>query len=132
MARDHNGDVKQFTIHTESWYYSPDGSNRLPDGVTESMMVGFYSPDGGTSGEFEIRWEMVANHIAMRVHAFSDGMSALANMPELLQWFVDIDDDAGSNRSDPSPKEFAEALKAMGFQDRTKRNRNKPDEPWYY
>lgn len=119
MLRDHKGDIAGFLIATQSWYHRPE--NFTKDQI-EEITVGFYSPEGGTSGEFHFAWVSLGqNDVAVQLRAFDDGWSSLVNMPELLQFMMEHD---GEHARGPhmTPEEFVEGLKNIGLVDMTKRN----------
>lgn len=78
----HRGDVRRFTILSESWY----GASCLQRAeYTEQIMFGMYDPGGGTSGEFAIRWIPLGGESSPVLMVFSDAWSALSQFPELLK-----------------------------------------------
>jgi len=96
--KDHTGDIKQY-------YCSPDY-----DPIT--IMIGFYSPGGGTSGEFAIRWRDIGLAAPVpRLEVYDDGWSALANMPELIAALAEID---GQNAT---VDKIVELLKSLGYEE---------------
>lgn len=111
MGTNHEGCIKSFSWHSRSWY---GGSQPLGGAVVDELNIGYYAPEGGTSGEFSIQWETLSGGITPRLQAFDDGWSALVNMPELLEFMASID---GQNM--PIVK-FVAKLKELGFEDRTK------------
>lgn len=111
----HAGDVRAFIILSQAWY----GDTALPaqdraKGVDEIMM-GFYCPDGGTSGEFSIKWAPLGDRLVPRLKAFDDSWSALANFSDVIEKLAAID---GSN---PSVEQVATILKSCGVADKTER-----------
>ena len=113
--RDHTGDYRGFTHTGGSWY-----AFSLPqfrDSVKDSISIGMYSPDGGTSGEFQIEWVDLDGKLTPRLAAFDDSWSALQNFGDLLARMALLDD------KNIIPKQFCEMLISIGIQDRTERER---------
>jgi hypothetical protein len=78
-------------------------------------LIGMYYPDGGTSGEFAVRWTRLGGKVVPRLEAFDDSWSALAHFGDLLEWMATVDDQC------VGPKEFTEKLREFGIRDKTKR-----------
>lgn len=108
----HDSDIKGFVWYSETWY-----SKNIPlsEHIKDKLTIGFYSEEGGTSGEFQMDWEYLSGEVVMRLKAYNDGWSALVNMPELLEYMKDID-----NQNIPI-EQFVKKLIDLGFKDRTKR-----------
>lgn len=123
--RNHFDHKRGFVIASESWYF--EGADKRifeAKGWTEEITVGLYDKsDGGTSGEMAFRWHRLPGAAALpavRLDAYHDSWSALWSFRDLLECLAatDRDDVPG-----PTPKEFVELLKRLGFEDRTKRTR---------
>lgn len=70
--------VKGFYVSHKSWY-----APSLPKREAE-IMVGLYHPEGGTSGEFGIRWMEVGKKLTPRLEIFDDAWKMFfANFAEL-------------------------------------------------
>lgn len=106
----HEGDVRGFYQLSKAWY-GPSNLKGLD--MLDCITVGFYAPEGGTSGEFEIVWELVCGKPARILKAFDDGWSALFNFGDMLESMADIDG------KDVSPDEFAKLLEELGIKNLT-------------
>ncbi len=109
----HDGCVRGFYVLSQSWYgrvnmaVSPD--------LIEEITIGMYHPEGGTTGEFAIRWAMLSGKPTPRLEAFDDAWHALTQFSDLLRWMASLDDE------NPSPQRVADALMALGVKDLTER-----------
>jgi hypothetical protein len=112
MSNKHEGCVRGFSVYSDSWYRKGLGN---PDGVLDEIMVGMYHPDGGTTGEFAIRWTMVGHESTPRIEVFNDAWDALQQFNDLLKWMASVDDEH------VGPQAFADALRSFGIKDRTER-----------
>jgi hypothetical protein len=112
--RDHEGDIKGFYHLSRAWYGKPslDAMNKV--GVVDEVMFGYFSLDGGTSGEMSMRWMEVGNEIVPRLEVFDDGWSALARLKDSV---IDKLGEVDSERI--TPEEFCEMLEECGFKDLT-------------
>lgn len=117
MGTDHKECVKSFSWHSKTWYgksQPPVSRNKTIDEIN----IGFYHPEGGTTGEFTIQWEELSGDIVPRLKAFDDSWSALVSMPDLLSYMASID---GQNIS---IDKFVLKLKELGFENRTQTEPN--------
>jgi hypothetical protein len=110
----HDGCIRGFYHWSESWYSKTNPPER--DKVDE-IMIGMYHPDGGTTGEFGVRWTMVGGHPVPRLEVFDDSWHALQQFGDLLAWMATIDSE------NVSPRAFAARLRALGVKDLTTRIR---------
>lgn len=85
----HEGDKKGFTQLSKTSY----GETILnkEKNVKDIVTIGFYAEEGGTSGEFEIRWEVFKEGYkeiicVPKLEIFNDAWSSLSNMPELIKF----------------------------------------------
>lgn len=115
MGKDHTGMVRGFYWHSQAWYGSTVPVGR--DNATDCINIGFYDPDGGTTGEFSITWHVLGSGVHPRLNVFDDAWHALAQMPDLISALADMDS------TDPSPAEVAALLVGFGFRDLTRRER---------
>ncbi len=110
--------MKGFYVLTESYYFSP---SVLGKNITEQIMIGDYDPDGGTSGEFSIRWFLLSGPtISPKIEMFNDSWQLLRE----YAWFFDALSLVSSGQMDGvdvSPGEIITILKAHGFKDLTQR-----------
>lgn len=110
----HDGCIKGFHQLSRAWYGKLSGAfqGERP-GTVDVIMVGFYHPQGGTTGEFAVRWFPVGSSLTPHLEVFDDAWHALANMPELISAMAEID---GQNIA---PDKFSDLLKSLGFTDMT-------------
>ena len=114
--KDHEGDFLGFTHLSQSWY----GKSSLASAdYIDEVMIGHYSPGGGTSGEFGIRWHSLGGGDIPRLEAFNDSWHTLYHCQNLLAYLADHDDEP------MSPEELCEWLVENGFKDLTQRVRPK-------
>lgn len=106
----HDGCKRAFIQLSRTWYadsvlkYSP---------IVDEITIGMYHPDGGTSGEFCIRWEPLWANISPRLLCFDDSWSALCEFKDMLDFMAEFDDTC------ISPDEFRDKLISLGIQDIT-------------
>lgn len=83
----------------------------------DEINIGFYHPDGGTTGEFQITWSELAGNIVPRLEVFDDGWHALFQFNDMLEQMAKVD---GENIK---PGDFCKLLVALGIEDMTKPER---------
>lgn len=116
----HDGDLRGFSILSEAYY----SKFCMPHDAVDEITIGMYCPDGGTSGEFSVRWVNLGMKACPLLHVFEDSWSALHQFGDMLQWMASVD---GKN---VSPQELAEALRDLGITDMTIRaDRDKGADP---
>jgi hypothetical protein len=115
QAPKHQGDERRFSIMSQSWHVDSNMDPARRAAGEDEIMLGFYSPDGGTSGEFAIRWEQLSGKIVARLKAYEDSWSALAHFSDVLEKLAELD---GTN---PGIEAVAEVLKSCGVIDATPR-----------
>ena len=113
MSRKHDGCVRGFVFRSEAWY----ASTANEPGTLDEIMVGMYHPEGGTTGEFKIRWVSVGGRWTPRLEVFDDAWDALQRFGDMLAWMATVDDEH------VSPQSFARALRDLGIKDLTERVR---------
>jgi len=115
MGSKHDGMIRGFSHTGDAWY-----AKACLDGMPyiDCINIGFYADDGdgGTTGEFAIRWVKLGGKITPSIEAFDDSWEALSHFKDLLDEMTKIDS------KDVSAKEFCEILKSLGIKDLTKRN----------
>lgn len=123
--KNHDGDVKSFTHLKRAWY--ADANLRGSD-IVDEVNFGFYSPDGGTSGELIMRWHDLNAPGApyARLEVFEDSFHALAQVPDVIQSLGEEDEKR------IQPPQFCALLERCGFVDRTETERpgGAPDMSW--
>lgn len=111
----HEGDERQFIIMSQAWYgdavskkigYRPDD---------DEIMLGYYCPGGGTSGEFSIKWRELGNRNVPYLKAFDDSWSALAGFADVIAALKELD------ATNPTVEQVAKVLLACGVKDATPR-----------
>lgn len=114
----HDGCTRGFTHLNESWYAPALGKykERL-----DEVMIGYYAEEGGTSGEFAIRWTEVGGKPVPRLEVFDDAWDALTHFQDVLLEMAAVD----SQNIDPL--RFCEALQRCGLIDRTQRVQPRDD-----
>lgn len=101
---------KGFSIPGKSWYADAIGEKK------EYIIIGMYTEDGGTQGEFRIEWEK----LGIRLKAYNDSWETLSQMPESINLLAKIQ----RSGNEPSIEEFADLLKSLGYIDRTEYERS--------
>ena len=110
-SRKHEGCRRQFSHLSRAWYGAANLA-RTRD-VIDEIMVGMYHEDGGTTGEFAIRWtELSGKHVPMLV-VYDDAWDALLEFRDVLEGLKQID---GQNAT---PEAIGELLKACGVEEAT-------------
>lgn len=109
----HEGGERGFTIRSEAWYGKAVAA--CESNTIDEIMVGMYHPEGGTTGEFGVRWTMLGDKPTPRLEVFNDAWHALQRFGDLLAWMASVDN------QHVSPQVFAAALRSMGVKDLTKR-----------
>ncbi|MCL4473541.1 MAG: hypothetical protein M1455_06330 [Actinobacteria bacterium] len=108
----HEGCRRQF-IQLSRAYYGAISLATTRD-VTDEIQVGFYHPDGGTSGEFSIVWiALTCADTVPRLEAFNDSWDALWQFRDVLEKMAAVD---GQNIS---PDDFCRLLESCGVEDAT-------------
>jgi hypothetical protein len=121
VSNKHSDCFRGFTIHSQTWYGKCTHAHVPPSDrrQVEEIMIGMYHPDGGTSGEFGVRWLDIGTKLPEpRLEVFSDGWSALVTQfGDLLARLARLDGES------IQPDEFAAMLRELGIIDRTERVR---------
>jgi hypothetical protein len=110
--KNHDGCNRGFTHLSEAWYGKACLANN--DKVDE-LMIGFYHPDGGTTGEFAIRWTNLGGKITPRLEAFDDAWNALYEFRDVLAKLAEHDSE------DMRPEAICALLVECGIEDMTQR-----------
>jgi hypothetical protein len=111
MDNKHEGDFKGFVQLSRAYYGDANLRNKAEK--KDEVTFGFYSPEGGTSGEMTMEWINLSNKFIPRLRVYSDAWSALSNMHDLIDLLGEHDEE------DPSPEEFCKYLLQCGFKDMT-------------
>ncbi|SRR5258708_25182089 len=111
--KDHDGDIKTYIHVAEAWYAK---SNLETADYVDEVEFGFFSPDGGTSGEMGVCWyEGFGAKPAPRLECYDDAWHALAQFKDVIDAMAEVDE------QDITPKEFCQLLDHCGFVDGTPR-----------
>jgi hypothetical protein len=108
--KDHSGCERGFHHVSKAWY----GATALRDAVeADEVMVGFYHPEGGTTGEFGVRWIPLDGDIVPKLEVFDDAWHALYQFQDLLKALAETD------KENITPTQFCELLLSIGIKDLT-------------
>ena len=108
----HDECKRGFTHLSAAWY----GKACLADGEkVDEVMIGFYHPKGGTTGEFAIRWTHLGGKITPRLEAFDDAWHALYEFRDVLAKLAEHDSE------DLPPADICALLVSCGVEDMTQR-----------
>lgn len=110
--KDHSGCDRAFSQLSKAYY--AEACMRREEFMDE-IMIGMYHRDGGTSGEFAVRWIRVGSKWSPHLEVFDDAWHALTQFPDLLAAMAEHDSE------DMGPDAFAELLRGLGIKDRTQR-----------
>lgn len=122
---DHTGDIKQFVLLSEAWYGDanlkpPTRPNPKPYlRHVDSVTFGYYSPDGGTSGEMSVNWYVLEEEDkppAACLECWDDGWHALSTFKDVLAMLALFAD-----KRAVTPQMFCALLIDCGFIDATPR-----------
>ena len=105
----HDGGKRRFIRTAKAWY----AKTALDDQDLEVFNVGVYHDEGGTAGEFTVRWERLGGKLTPRLLAFDDSWSALLEFSGLLADMARVDG------KDITPDEFHDILLKAGIEDVT-------------
>lgn len=110
---DKHFDCTRCFSHLKEAYY---GENILKHADFEDdITLGFYHADGGTTGEFSIKWVNIGSKVVPKLEAFDDSWNALLCFADVLQKMAENDN------NNLTPQEFCELLKTCDITDITKR-----------
>jgi hypothetical protein len=103
-------------VHTSEAWYAPKA---ITPGMLDEVLVGLYREEGGSSGEFAIRWTLLRDKPVPRLEVCDDAWAALGQFEDLLKAMALID-----NQS-ITPKDFCEMLRSINIADYTPRVRTR-------
>jgi len=109
--RNHAGKVRSFYQLSRGWHQPREIT--IKDRFLDEIMIGFYGPNGSTSGEFAVRWYDMGDAIMPRLEAFDDSWHALSQCTDLILAMAERDNET------MTPSQFCELLMGLGFVDRT-------------
>jgi len=107
---DHNECERRFVQLSKAWY--GDANLRRTD-IIDEIMIGFYHPEGGTTGEFAIRWYTIGGESTPMLSAYEDSWSALWQFGDLLEKLSEL------NGLNPSPERIVNLLIELGIKNDT-------------
>ena len=113
--KDHSECKRQFIQLSRAWYAS---ACQVNSEKVDRVNIGFYHPEGGTTGEFEVSWEYLGNRLVPSITAFDDAWDALIHFSDLLSAMAELD-----NQNVP-PDEFCQLLVQLGIEDCTPTENN--------
>lgn len=99
--------TKAFIVSNEAWYCQRP-ETRLPE---DEVLIGQYFENDGCKGEFAVRWK----EIAPRLEVYQDAWVTLSEMLEVIEVLFK------HNEKEITPRELANALTELGYEDRTER-----------
>ena len=102
-----NKHIRGFHWANKAWYAD---ANKYKYGL---INLGIYSKEGGTTGEFCVKWEEIAGKLVPCLRAFDDSWAVLAQFKDVLDELGKVDD---KNITDA---EFVKILLRRGFTDLT-------------
>lgn len=109
--QNHDGATRGFSHLSRAWY----GKDCLQGAqYTDQITIGFYFPQGGTSGEFCISWYQLCGKTTPKLECFDDAWHALNECSDLIKALADWDG------MDIPPAKVCEILLSLGFVDMTK------------
>lgn len=112
--KNHSGCKRGFVQVSRAWY---GPANLKDNAIKDIVTIGFYYPDGGTSGEFEVVWRRVGKKTIPRLVASDGSWNALYHCRDLLKVMAELD---GKNIS---PGDLSNFLVLLGFEDMTPEKR---------
>lgn len=113
--KNHDECKRGFTQLSRAWYAD---ANLIGSGIVDKITVGFYHPEGGTTGEFSISWVRLAGKVIPKLVCYDDGWNALFEFKDMLEFMAGVDDE------DISANNFSDALISLGIEDMTKETEN--------
>ena len=116
MSKNHTNYVRGFSLLSAAYYGETILGMRSSE-IVDEITIGFYSPDGGTSGEFCVEWAMLGGAEVPQLRAYEDSWWALAGFSDVLAMMGAVDGQC------ITPEDFCELLLSRGVVDRTQRIR---------
>lgn len=109
---------RTYIVYTQAWYAQPNNW-RNDVSTIEEIDISFGYGDGSTIGGFILyihRFSTDRDKIAVRLSVFTDGLLALASMPDLMAALIQLEKTPAH-----SVKEVVDLLDRLGFEDVTER-----------
>ena len=104
--KDHSECTRGFTHLSKAWY---GAANLTSSDVRDRITMGFYHPQGGTTGEFTISWVLLSGKYTPKLTAYDDSWSALHEFRDVIARLAEIDGE------DASPDDVAALLEQCGI-----------------
>lgn len=108
---DHTDCTRQFRQLSRAWYGS--ANLQLNSEVVDEITAGFYDEEGGTTGEFTIKWIVLAGQKTPQLCVFDDAWDALWQFRDVLEKLAELD---GTN---PTPEKVCSIFVSCGVEDTT-------------
>ena len=114
-----------FSIYNKAWYY--DSNKRFDDIKQVALLsLGLMHEEGGTSGEFEMVWEMLSEkHPFARMKAFDDSWHIFPLVGSFFAMLARVS--TQSNKPSISDDAMVDELKTLGWRDLTSYERQGAD-----
>lgn len=109
VDKKHDDGKRRFIRTAKAWY----AKTVLVDPELEVFNIGVYHDEGGTTGEFSVRWERLGDKLTPKLRAYCDSWSALLEFSGLLADMARVDG------KDITPDEFHDILLKAGIEDVT-------------
>lgn len=107
----HNGNIRGFVHLSRAWYGAANLERK--DEVVDSVSFGYYSPDGGTTGEMTVTWQILSGKVVPCLKVWDDAWDALYRFQDVLKEMRKADD------LNIDAEEFCNLLKHCGLVDMT-------------
>lgn len=120
--KDHDSDIRGYHQFSRAWYAKGLTPGRDPK-VVDEVTFGLFAPDGGTSGEMQMTWEILANRPTPRLMVWNDAWHTLYEFRDVLAELAKVDG------QEISPAEFCALLDRCGFRDLTREADPKDEAP---
>lgn len=113
MGTNHDGCVRGFNHYRAAWYGKVGNIGR---DVVDEINIGMYHPEGGTTGEFSIKWEELSGAVVARLNVYDDAWNALGLFGDVLAAMAALDGKV------ITPEAFCDVLTNCGLADLTARD----------
>ena len=101
---------RQFIQLSKSRYAE---ANLKDKDIQDEIILGFYHKDGGTTGEFSIKWIQLGNKFTPKVEMFNDSWSLFQGFKDLFEAMVKLDN------TEITPDKFVVFLEKLGIENAT-------------
>jgi len=114
----HENAKRGFFQYSRAWYATS------PSSYNDEVTIGIYFDEGGTAGEFAVRWEQLGNVSTPRLMVCDGAWDVLSLFQDMLQEMKQLD-----SKNVP-PNEFCDMLRRLGIEDMTPM-RSEHNQPQY-